>query len=98
MTPDDLQTINERLDTLSREMADVRADVRVIRTLLDSEGQRCPFREKISEASGLVPRVGKLEDRLVALEIRVAGIAALSGVVVSIITTLVLSAFRGGTP
>ncbi len=95
MTPDDLQTINERLDKLSGEMAETRGDVRVIRALMETEGQRCLYREKIDQAVGVIALVDRLENRLVQLEIRVAGIAGVAGIVTAIITTLVLSALKG---
>ena len=93
--PDDLQAVHEQLDSLSKQMAETCGDVRVIRALMETEGQRCAYREKIDQAGGLVTRVVRLEDRLVALEIRVAGIAAASGIIVSIITTLVIGALKG---
>lgn len=84
----------DELDEIKAQLAEVRGDVKAIRVLLDTEGQRCPFRERISEAINLVPRVAKLEDRLVQLEIKAAGMAAIVALVTALITSLVTGALK----
>jgi len=84
--------VADELDEIKEQLAEVRGDVKASRVLLDTEGQRCPFRERISDAVGLVPRVAKLEDRLVQMEIKVAGIAVVSAIVTALITSLVTGA------
>lgn len=91
---DELDDIKTQLGTLTREVADMRGDVRFLRQMLESEGQRCAFREKIAEAVAVIPRVAKLEDRLVQLEIKAAGMAAIVALVTAIITTLVTGAIK----
>lgn len=84
--------VADELDEIKAQLAEVRGDVKAIRVLLDTEGQRCPFRERIAEAVNLAPRVAKLEDRLVQMEIKVAGIAVVSAIVTALITSLVTGA------
>ena len=84
----------DELDEIKAQLAEVRGDVKAIRILLDTEGQRCTFRERIAEAVALGPRVGKLEDRLVQLEIKAAGMAAIVALVTAIITSLVVGAIK----
>ena len=84
----------DELDEIKAQLAEVRGDVKAIRVLLDTEGQRCAFREKIAEAVNLAPRVAKLEDRLVQMEIKVASIAVVSAIVTAIITSLVVGAIK----
>lgn len=84
----------DELDEIKTQLAEVRGDVKAIRVLLDTEGQRCAFREKIAEAVNLAPRVAKLEDRLVQLEVKAAGMAAIVALVTAIITSLVVGAIR----
>jgi hypothetical protein len=92
MTLEEIRDINERLDRLTQSMAAVVGDVRVIRNMVETESQRCIYREKIDQAVALVPRVTKLEDRLVQLEIRVAAIGGLAGVIASVITAIIVHA------
>lgn len=82
----------DELDEIKAQLAEVRGDVKAIRVLLDTEGQRCAFREKIAEATNIIPRVWKLEDRLVQMEIKVAGIAVIAAIITALITTLVTGA------
>ena len=84
----------DELDEIKAQLAEVRGDVKAIRVLLDTEGQRCAFREKIAEAVNLAPRVAKLEDRLVQMEIKVASIAVVSAIVTALITSLVTGALK----
>lgn len=95
MTPEETRDINERLDRLTGAMAEVIADVRVIRTMVETESQRCIYRERIDQAVNLAPRVSTLENRLVQLEIRVAAIGGTAGIVTAVITSLILSAIKG---
>jgi len=95
MTPEETRDINERLDRLTGAMAEVIADVRVIRTMVETESQRCIYRERIDQAVNLAPRVSILENRLVQLEIRVAAIGGTAGIVTAVITSLILSAIKG---
>ena len=84
----------DELDEIKAQLAEVRGDVKAIRVLLDTEGARCAFREKIAEAVALSPRVSKLEDRLVQLEIKAGGMAAIVALVTAIITSLVVGAIK----
>jgi len=80
-----LEVLDDKIDTMSSRIARIE-------TLLETEAARCPFRESIATAGAIVPRIAKLEDRLVQLEIRVAAIGGLAGIVASVITALVLNA------
>ena len=80
-----LEVLDDKIDTMSSRIARIE-------TLLETEAARCPFRESISAAAATITRVTKLEDRLVRLEIRVAAIGGVAGIVTSAITALVISA------
>lgn len=94
LMPDDVMEIRQSLATLNQRMSEVQVDVAQIKTMVETEGARCIYRERIDAAYQLVGRVGKLEDRLVQLEVKVAGIAALIGIAVSVITTIIINAVK----
>jgi len=83
-----LEVLDDKIDTMSSRIARIE-------TLLETEAARCPFRESIATAAAIEPRVIKLEDRLVQLEIRVAAIGGVAGIVTAVITSLILSAIKG---
>jgi hypothetical protein len=83
-----LEVLDDKIDTMSSRIARIE-------TLLDTEAARCPFREAISAAADVGKRVGTLENRLVQLEVRVAAIGGVAGIVTSVITALVIGAIKG---
>jgi hypothetical protein len=92
--PDELDAIRMQLAKLSTDVASLSGDIKYLRQMLESEGARCLYREKIDAAWQLVPRVGKMEDRLLELKVQVAGIAVVSAIVTALITYLVTGAFK----
>lgn len=92
MTELETRRLDEKLEVLDDKMDTLNTRIARIETLLETEAARCPFRESISAAAATITRVTKLEDRLVRLEIRVAAIGGVAGVVTSAITALVISA------
>lgn len=92
--PDEIQTLTARMDKLQEGQAQIMGDVRVIKTLVETEGQRCAYRERIDQAFAVIPRMTALENRLVALEVKVAGIAIVSAVVTAVITSLATGALK----
>jgi hypothetical protein len=88
MTETDTRRIDDKLDTINTRVARIE-------TLLETEAARCPFRESIASAAATIARVGKLEDRLIRLEVRVAAIGGTAGIVTAVITSLILSAIKG---
>jgi hypothetical protein len=92
--PDEIQALTARMDKLQEAMTLMQGDVRVIKTLVETEGQRCAYRERIDQAVALIPRIVSLENRLVSLEVKVAGIAVVSAVVTAVITSLATGAFK----
>lgn len=83
-----LEVLDDKIDTMSNRIARIE-------TLLETEAARCPFREAISAAADVVKRVEKAENRLVQLEVRVAAIGGVAGIVTSAITALVIGAIKG---
>ena len=79
-----LEVLDDKIDTMSSRIARIE-------TLLETEAARCPFREAISAAADVVKRVEKAENRLVQLEVRVAAIGGVAGIVTSAITALVIA-------
>lgn len=77
--------INEGLARIGNTLAEVQAMQR-------TESARCPYREDIARAVNGMEAVKKFDDRLRRVEVKVASIAAiigiLTGVVSSFITTL----------
>ena len=92
--PDELGAIRMQLSKLSNDVVSLSGDIKFLRQMLESEGARCLYREKIDAAWQLVPRVTKLEDRLIELRVQVAGIAVVSAIVTALITTLVTGALK----
>lgn len=92
--PEEVTEIRQSLAALNKTMGEVQVDVGQIKMMVETEGARCVYRERIDAAHQMVGRVGKLEDRLVQLEVKVAGIAALAGIVVSVITTIIINAVK----
>lgn len=82
-----LEMLDDKIDAMSSRIARIE-------TLLETEAARCPFREAIAAAADLVKRVEKAENRLVQLEVRVAAIGGVAGIVTSVITALVISALK----
>ena len=80
-----LEVLDDKIDTMSSRIARIE-------TLLETEAARCPFREAISAAENVGKRVEKAENRLVQLEVRVAAIGGVAGIVTSAITALVIGA------
>jgi len=50
-----------------------------IETLLETEAERCPYREDISEVPRHRKRIGDLEKIMIGVRLKVAGVALLSG-------------------
>lgn len=82
-----LEALDDKIDVMSSRIARIEA-------LLETEAARCPFRESIATAAAIEPRVIKLEDRLVQLEIRVAAIGGVAGIVTSVITALLINVVK----
>lgn len=66
-------------DVTMRDITELRDAMSRLSTLIETEGLRCPYREKIGQASNNVERLKTLEARLRETELKVAGIAGLSG-------------------
>ena len=92
--PEEVTEIRQSLAALNKTMGEVQVDVGQIKMMVETEGARCVYRERIDAAHQMVGRVGKLEDRLVQLEVKVAGIAAVAGIVVSVVTTIIINAIK----
>ena len=92
--PEEVTEIRQSLAALNKTMGEVQVDVGQIKMMVETEGARCVYRERIDAAHQLVGRVGKVEDRLVQLEVKVAGIAAVAGIVVSVVTTIIINAIK----
>ena len=83
-----LEVLDDKIDTMSSRIARIE-------TLLETEAARCPFREAISQAGDTAKRVKDLESRVLELQVRVAAIGGVAGIVTSAITALVISAIKG---
>lgn len=92
--PDEVTEIKGALATLTTKMGEVQVQISEIKTLVETEPARCIYREKIDSAWQAVARVFKLEERLVQLEVKVAGIAVISALITAVITTLIVGALK----
>lgn len=92
--PEEVTEIRQSLAALNKTMGEVQVDVGQIKMMVETEGARCVYRERIDAAHQMVGRVGKLEDRLVQLEVKVAGIAVISALITAVITTLIVGALK----
>lgn len=61
------------------DVVELREAISRLTTLIETEGLRCPYRETISKASNNVRRIDTMEARLRETELRLAGIAGISG-------------------
>lgn len=95
MTELEIRRLDAKLEALDDKINTINTRVARIETLLETESARCPFREPISAAAATIPRMTKLEDRLVQLEIRVAAIGGTAGIVMGVVTNLIIGAIKG---
>ncbi len=92
MTELEIRRLDEKLEVLDDKMDTLNTRIARIETLLETEAARCPFREAISQAGDTAKRVKNLESRVLELQVRVAAIGGVAGVVTSAITALVIGA------
>ena len=92
--PDELKELRDEMKKVSESVSKLEGAIGVIQTYIQTEAARCPYRERIDQAFTALGRVSSLENRLVALEVKVAGIAVVSAIVTTLITTLVAGAFK----
>ena len=92
--PDELKELKDEMKRVAESVSKLEGAIGVIQTYIQTEAARCPYREKIDQAVTALGRVTALENRLVALEVKVAGIAVVSAIVTALITTLVTGALK----
>jgi prefoldin subunit 5 len=92
--PDEVAEIRQSLAALGKTMGEVQVQISEIKTLVETEPARCIYREKIDSAWQAVARIFKLEERLVQLEVKVAGIAVISALITAVITSLIVGALK----
>jgi hypothetical protein len=62
-----------------RDLTELQGAIERLTALIETEGARCPYREDIGRARNNVARLVSVEERVRAAEIRLAGIAGVSG-------------------
>jgi hypothetical protein len=93
MTKSELSSLREGLNNLTDSFNDfkveISADIGAVKTLIETESMRCPYREQIARASNNVDRLSVVEERVTGLRIDSAKSGAAGGGVVAMITAMI---------
>ena len=92
--PDELKELRDEMKQVSAAVNELKGAIGVIQTYIQTEAARCPYREAIAHATALEKRVAEVEVRLLAVQLKVAGIAAGAGFVSSVITAVIINAIK----
>ena len=82
MTPEDL---DRRLETVDAKLDALALDLQELRTLMNTETDRCAYRVEIAQSAALPPRITDLEKRMRDIELNTAKIAVIVGIVEGLI-------------
>lgn len=64
---------------MTEDITELSNQIARLTALIETEGTRCPYRETISKAANNVKRIDGIETRLRETELKLAGIAGISG-------------------
>lgn len=82
MTPDDIHTLDAKIDTINDRLARIE-------TLMETESLRCPYRVDIARAGNNITRLERVERQLDNLRLKIAGWAGFAGVAAAIASEIV---------
>lgn len=92
--PEEIRELRDEMKQVSAVVNELKGAIGVIQTYIQTEAARCPYRETISHAAKLEERVKSVEDRLLAVQIKVAAIGGLAGFVTAAITAVIINAIK----
>ena len=81
MTPEEISRVEQRLDALGAQIGGLREDVSELKTLMNTEADRCAYRVDIAKAATLEPRVQDVEKRMHQIDLQIAKTAVIVGLV-----------------
>ncbi len=82
MTPDG---IDQQLQHLADQQTKMLVALERLATLQESEAARCPYRVDIAKNSEMVPRVHELEKAVIRIDLQIAKVAVIVGLIEGVV-------------
>ena len=76
---DEASALRKEMLALHVGLNDLGKQVIRLTTLIETEAERCPYREKIADIEDNAKRIGEVEGRQRVIELRMAAISGVSG-------------------
>lgn len=84
------QTLTQRIDEVVRRQVEMAQQIAALRELVQSEGERCPYRETLAEARANHSRLTLMDSELRAVRLEAARTGATSGGIIALISAILV--------
>ena len=92
--PDDFLEFKRMLEAVVTQIAQMNEKIASLTTYVQTEGLRCPYREKIALAEARETRVSSLEAKYLEMHAKVVLSGAAAGIIFAVATSLIVSAMQ----